>query len=274
MSRSAALRGAVGAALVLARKDLRVALSYRVSFFLGYLSVGFSVVIAYFTSRVVGDGSTIVGSAEDYFRFLLVGMVVSGLVDTALNAAVGAARRDQIQGTLEAVVALPVGTGTLGLGWLLWPLTSMLIGSAFTLLISLPLGLWGVQPTWSIVFVTSVLVILVFSAIGLFGAAMVIAFQQGAGGITVVMAFLAVISGSVFPTSVMPEWLQTIAEVSPLKHALDAMRAAALDGASWSQTSTSLFTLAAMTAVILPAGVISLELALRRARRVGSLGRY
>lgn len=264
---------ALSAAWTLTIKDLKVAYSYKLSFFFGHLGVAGTLVIFYFVSRVVGD-SEIVGSPDEYFQFVVVGMALAGVIETAVGASMGAARRDQVEGTLEAVASLPVGSATLGLGWLLYPMIDALLGMVFTILIALPLGLWGITPNIPAVLASTVVSIAVFAAFGFFGAAIVLAFQQGAGVVPVFLALLALISGTLFPVEVLPPILETLSELSPLRHALDAMRAAMLDGQSIGDLGGSLLTLLGFAVVLLPLSVVALEYGLRRARRTGGLSRF
>lgn len=261
------------AALVLATKDLKVALTYRLSFILGHLVVFGSIVLFYFVSQVVGASTEFAGPQE-YFQFVIIGMAITAMIERSVGAATGAARRDQVEGTLEAVATLPVSSATLGLGWLLYPLIDGLVGFVVMLGLALPLGLWGIEPAWGAAIVTLILIVLLFSALGLFGAALTLAYQQGAGAISVVLAGLSLISGALFPVTVMPQWLQTLAQLSPLKHALDAFRTAVLDGATLAESPRDALILAGFTVVLLPTSVIALEMGMRRARRVGGLARF
>jgi ABC-2 type transport system permease protein len=262
-----------GAALVLATKDLKVAWSYRMSFILGHFVVIGSILLFYFVSRVVGQSAEFEGS-QDYFRFVIIGMGITAMIERSVGSAAGAARRDQVEGTLEAVASLPVSAATLGLGWMIYPLVDGFIGLIVMLVIALPFGLWGIQPDFFASFVVLILVVLLFSGMGLFGAALTLAFQQGSSLIALSLAAMGLISGALFPVSVMPHWLQVIAAASPLKHALDAFRATMLDGASLAEASTDVLLLAGFTVVILPASLVALEFGLRRARRVGGLSRF
>ncbi|MEN0015387.1 MAG: ABC transporter permease, partial [Solirubrobacteraceae bacterium] len=262
-----------GAAFTLASKDLRVAWSYRLSFLFGHFAVFAPLVLFYFVSRVVGN-SSVVGSPEHYFRFIVVGTAMAGLVDTAVGAAMGAARRDQIEGTLEAIASLPVSSGTLGLGWLLYPMFDALLGLVVAFIVALPLGMWGVHPCWPTVFLSIVLSIAVFASFGFIGAAIVMAFQQGAGTVPLILAGLALLSGVLFPVSVMPHWMQVLSHVSPLRHSLDSLRDGMLEHASIHEAGNSLLVLAGFAVVLLPLSLVLLELGLRRARKTGGLSRF
>lgn len=259
--------------MALAAKDLRVALSYPVSFALGHLAAFTSIYMFYFMSRVIGPSEEFSGP-DDYFRFLVIGMVVAGIIERTVSASMGAARRDQVEGTLEAVATLPVGSLTLGVGWLFYPLVDSLIGLVVAVLLALPLGMSGADPAWIPLLVALLLTTLLFASFGFFGAAIVLAFQQGQGIVGMAVTGLALISGTLFPVSVLPPVLQSLAELSPLKHALDAVRATALDHATFSEASTSLLVLAVSAAVLLPLSFAALRLGLERARRSGALGRF
>ena len=264
---------ALSAAWTLTLKDLKVAYSYKLSFFFGHLGVAGTLILFYFVSRVVGD-SEVVGSPDEYFRFVVVGTAIAGIVETAVGASMGAARRDQVEGTLEAVASLPVGSATLGLGWLLYPILDALIGATVTIIIAIPLGMSGADPYFPSILLTTILSIGVFAAFGFFGAALVLAFQQGAGVVPIFIAILALISGTLFPVEVLPPFLEQLSRLSPLTHSLDAMRGAMLDGATVAELRDSLLILLGFAVVLLPLSVWTLELGLRRARRTGGLSRF
>lgn len=260
-------------ALALAAKDLRVAWSYRLSFVFGHVAGFGSVLVFYFVSRVVGESKSF-GSPEEYFRFVVVGMGVALFVERTVTATMGAARTDQVQGTLESVAALPVRASALGFGWLAFPITDALIGVGITFAMALPLGLWGIEPAPLTLLVAAVLSVAAFAGMGFLGTGIVIAFQQGAGVVPLGLAVMGLLSGTVFPIEVMPQWMQTLASLSPLTHALDALRAALLEGASLSEVGDSLLILAGFAAVLLPLGILALEWGLRHARRNGGLSRF
>jgi ABC-type multidrug transport system permease subunit len=82
------------------------------------------------------------------------------------------------------------------------------------------------------------------------------------------------LGGVYYPTHVIPVWLQRASLLLPLTYGLRALRQTALLGASWSSVATDMIVLAAYSAVLLTIGGLTLALALRSARRTGSLGQY
>ncbi|HMJ02844.1 MAG TPA: ABC transporter permease [Conexibacter sp.] len=261
-------------ARIFALKDLRVALTYRLSFVLGIAAAFYGLVSFYFVTRVVGDSPT-VGTPDDYFRFIVVGVVVSSILRASVSTAAANARRDQIEGTLEILAAQPVSPLALALGWSALPVTQALLDGLLTALVAIPLGFSGFTPDLLSTFVVLLVSLVAFLAIGFLGAALVLAIQQGIGVMGFITAGLALTSGAVFPVSVLPEPLQLISDISPLTYSLDAMRGALLDGDGLGTLmGDGLGILLIMCAVLLPLSLLVLAGALRYARARGTLARF
>jgi hypothetical protein len=103
-----------------ARKDFRIAWSYRGTFVVGAFGIFYQLVIFRFVSKLVGGGR-VIGTPDDYFRYVVVGIILTGVLRAATTSAAANARRDQVEGTLEALAAQPMPVAMLGLGWSVWP---------------------------------------------------------------------------------------------------------------------------------------------------------
>ena len=259
---------------IFALKDLRVALTYRLSFVLGIAAAFYGLLSFYFVTRVVGE-SPVVGTPEDYFRFIVVGVVVSNVLRASVSTAAANARRDQLEGTLEILAAQPVSPLALALGWSALPVGQALVDALLTAAIAIPLGFSGFSPDPLATLVVLAVAIAAFLAIGFLGAALVLAIQQGVGVMGFVTAGLALTSGAVFPVSVLPGWLQVVSDLSPLTYALEAMRGALLHGDGLGTLlGDSLGILLIQCAVLLPLSTLALTAALRFARASGTLARF
>lgn len=259
-------------ASALGAKDLRVAWSYRLSFILGHIAVFGEMIVFYFVSKVIGQGQ-IFGSPQDYFEFVVVGMALAGLLETALSASMAAARGDQVQGTLEAIASLPINPSGLGLGWVFFPLIDGLIGATITVLLAIPLGFTAPHPDLLAIVAVGLLSIAIFASLGFIGTGIVLAFQQGGGAITFALGGLALISGTLFPVTVLPDWLQLLSDISPLRYSLDGIRDA-VNGASLSDVSRELTILGLFVLALIPVGLGALNAGFAHARKTGGLGRF
>jgi ABC-2 type transport system permease protein len=108
---------------------------------------------------------------------------------------------------------------------------------------------------------------------GMVAAAGTLTFRRGALTTFAVVA-LTLPSTTYFPAEVVPSWAQRIIELNPLTIALEAARTALLDGGSWAEIAPTLGQLAPVAVVSLALGFFAFKLALRRERRLGTLGLY
>lgn len=256
----------------LARKDFQVAWSYRGTFIVGAIGTFYQLLIFRFVSKLIG-GSSVIGTPDEYFRFVVVGIILTAVLRAATSSAAGNARRDQVEGTLEVLAAQPMPVAVLALGWSAWPVCEALVDGVLTLVIAVPLGFTQVSPDWVPLIVSLVLSVLVFLAIGFAAAALVVATQQGTQLPALIAAALTLVSGAFFPLTVFPAWLRSIAELSPLTYALRALRASTISG-SGSGVVHDLVIVGGSAAVLLPVSVLLLTLALRRARITGRLATF
>ncbi len=84
---------------------------------------------------------------------------------------------------------------------------------------------------------------------------------------------LLVVSGVYYPVSVLPEWMQWIAKISPATYALDGIRAAILDGASLNDLWGDIWPLLVIGVVSIPLGLWVFGRGEHYAKRHGKLKR-
>jgi ABC-2 type transport system permease protein len=85
---------------------------------------------------------------------------------------------------------------------------------------------------------------------------------------------VALVSGLYFPVELLPGWLTAIAEENPIALAVESMREALLGSAGWSELAPTLTVLLPMSLVALSFGLVAFRSALRRERRLGTVGLY
>jgi ABC-2 type transport system permease protein len=118
------------------------------------------------------------------------------------------------------------------------------------------------------------LTVMCFMGIGILWSSIVMVVKRGEAIITSFGYVVLLLGGVLFPSSVLPSWLQKAAELIPLKHALEGMRLALLMGADLPSLAPIMFKLGAFAAVLLPAGLFSFSLAVQAAKRNGSLTEF
>jgi ABC-2 type transport system permease protein len=84
---------------------------------------------------------------------------------------------------------------------------------------------------------------------------------------------LLVVSGVYYPVSVLPEWMQWLATISPATYALDGAREAILDGQGMSAMWDEIWPLLIIGAVSIPLGLFIFSRGERYAKKHGKLKR-
>ncbi len=98
--------------------------------------------------------------------------------------------------------------------------------------------------------------------------------KRGERIITLAGYVVVLLSGVLFPISVLPDWVRALGELVPLTHALDGMRLALLQGYGFQDLGMVFLKLTVFAAVLLPAGMGLFNAAVRIAKRTGSLVEY
>ena len=89
----------------------------------------------------------------------------------------------------------------------------------------------------------------------------------------VAQGILLVVSGVYYPVTVLPEWMQWLAVVSPATYALEGTRDALLDGEGLAALGDELWPLLVIGAAAIPLGLAVFRLGERHAKRHGKLKR-
>lgn len=254
-------------------RDARVARSYRIAFLMTLAGLVMSLITFRFIATLAADAPSLRG-VGNYFNFVVIGMAVASLLEGAVNAPSTAVRGEQVQGTMDVLAASPASASSLALGLSAYPLIQGLVGACVLLAAAGPMGFRFEDPRWELAIPALLLATLAFAAVGIAIAAVVLLIQQAASLTRWVTGVLSLISGVFFPLALLPAWVRVIAELSPLTHALRALRGALIDRGPSSLVVREIGWLGLITLVALPLAILLFSRALEIARRRGTLGIY
>jgi ABC-2 type transport system permease protein len=97
--------------------------------------------------------------------------------------------------------------------------------------------------------------------------------EKGQQVVFIFGSVLLLISGVYYPIDVLPEWMQTLAKLSPVTYALRGIRSALMDGAGMSELWGSIWPLLIIGAVLVPLGLWVFHVGEQFAKRTGRLKR-
>jgi ABC-2 type transport system permease protein len=105
-------------------------------------------------------------------------------------------------------------------------------------------------------------------------AAFVMYFKKGDVLVTLISSASALLGGVFFPSNALPAMIQPFSRLLPISYTTDGVRRALLAGETVGSLLPEIQILLVFAAVLLPAGLLVFRLALRGARRDGTLVQY
>jgi ABC-2 type transport system permease protein len=262
----------LAAAGAVCRRDTRMYLSYRSRVLSQAISVLVSLTMFYYVSRLVSVEKF--GDPQQYFSFVVIGLVVIGVMQAALGIAVSL-RSELLAGTFERFVSSPFGAVDGIASMVLFPIMLELVFSTLTLVLGAII--FGVPVTWA----TAPLALLVglagaviFATIGLLFAAAVLVFKQASGVVGFVATAIGLFGGVYFPVTVLPAWGEWIANAQPLTAAVDLMRHWLIDYELTGTVAGAILRMGGFLVVLVPVAFVALSAAVRFSRRRATVLEY
>jgi len=261
-------------------RDFQTEVSYRLAFLLQVIGLFVSATIWYFMAHFIGgagDNARLLDQTGglDYFSYVLVGLMVNRFLEVSLNAYAAQIRIEQTTGTLEAMLVTRARLGHLVLASSTWSYTFAMLQSALLLLFGVVIFGVRLNPGSLLGAVAAILfTIIALSGIGILSAAFVLYFKRG-NPVNFVISSLSFLFGNVvIPSRSLPDSVAWISKLIPVSYATEAVRGALLRGQGLREIGPDLLALAAFAVVLVPVGLLGARIAVRRAKREGSLVQY
>lgn len=260
------------------RKEFRIWLGYGSLMLLNFVEIGLLVGTYYFLGSLIPNDAVHMYQT-DFFSFVLVGIAFHQFAYGVFQAADSGTYREQVWGTLEAVMVCPISPWRYALGNYLW----QFVYSCLYVGLSLWLGVFLLGTRLVLTFesllaslLIAVLLVIAHLGLGLATMGMMLVNKAASPLATVIDWTQRLLCGVFFPLVVMPWSLQAVARFFPLTYGLDAIRRVLLAGEGLTSPAVGrdLLWLLAFSAVLLPAGVGVLVHQYTKARKAGTLCQY
>lgn len=228
--------------------------------------------IAVGSSAVTGESNIDV----PYFTlYLLIGTLVWHFLSGIFNAVSEVIAWERWEGTIEYTLMAPVHRWVHLIGQtsyaLIWSLmTTILIGGVTALFFDLDLS--GAN-------LLGALLVLLIGSISLAGVGIVASIlplmypERGAQMTHIIQAAFLLVSGVYYPVSVLPDWMQTLAKLSPVTYVLDGIRGSVMEGMPTGELMQYIWPLVLFGVISLPVGVWAFMRAEAYAKHTGRLKR-
>jgi ABC-2 type transport system permease protein len=263
--------------LAFLKRDFHLEASYRLSFFLQFLGIFFSVFLFYFLARLLGKAASpyLQVYGGDYFAFVLIGIAFAGYFGVGLSSFANSIRQAQTTGTLEAMLMTPTRVSTVVLCSSLWDyLLTTLRVLVYLALGAIFLGVDLGRGNYLAALLILALTVVSFSSLGIIAASFIMILKRGDPVTWVFNSLSSLLGGVYYPITILPGWLQVLSNLLPITYSLRAMRLALLQGYPLSALAPDILALALFSLLLLPLSLLAFRYAVHRARVDGSLTHY
>ena len=257
-------------------RDLREALTYKFSFVSSFVGILLSSATFYFVAKLVPSGTPSLGPfGGDYFSFAVVGVAFSSLLGMFQEGLSAVVRSAQVSGTLEALLVTPASIPTVLFGSSLYSLILQVFRTVLHLGVALAffgmtLGRVNVPGVLSV----GVLTVLCFIGVGILSASFILVYKTGNPFGWILGTVSGLLGGVVFPVALLPPWIRWASSLLPVTYALDGMRKSLLASAGFAEVLPDIAALAVFNIILLPASLLAFRLAVRKAKRDGTLSHF
>jgi len=267
------VRTSAAAAAAIVRRDAQIFLSYPFSFVTPLLSAMFGVTLFHFIAQLVHNPA--VGTPDEYFAYVVVGIVILGVLTSAVGTPPAVLRQELVAGTFERLLLSPFGAVRSAVCMMGFPLLrSVVIGVATLAFADAAFGLHLSWPDTLLAIPVGALAAVAFAPFGLAVSASVILFKRAAVVATLVISAMSLLAGAYFPVSLLPGWIRWTSEVQPFTPATELMRHLMVGTALTDSAWLDVFKLVAFSAVLLPVAGMALAGAVQVGRRRGTIIEY
>lgn len=212
--------------------------------------------------------------ANEYIGYIIVGTTVWMWQNIVLWDVGFALRNEQLRGTLESNWLSPTWRFAYLLGHTGPQLITMFLFISIT---ALEFGLlFGVRLNgnpWMLLLLMLAAVPAIYG-LGFAFASLVITVKEANAFVFLIRGLVMIFCGITFPISLLPGWMQTVANWLPQTYLIHGMRTAAFSNAGIAELLPDLIPLLSFGAFWLVVGYVTFLWMEHRARRTGAIGQY
>lgn len=198
----------------------------------------------------------------EYIEYIGTGIVaMAALFSTAFPAMFATFVKRKFQRTYDGILAAPVDTEELVTGEALWLAVKASVYCMAPLLVTVAFGL---RPTWGVVLVPLVGFLTGFgwACAGIALSGVVPSIDSFSYVVSAVITPLFLVAGTFFPVDTLPAWASVVAQVNPLYHTVELVRAAVFGGGTAGQVLVHIGVLVVFALLMWRLSVVAMRRAL------------
>lgn len=259
------------------KRDFQEESSYKFSFVASFIGIFLSSATFFFISKLISPNSASVLEpyGGDYFSFVIIGIAFSGLLAMFEHQLPGIIRQAQVTGTLEAILVSRTSIPVILFGSSLYYFLFSVATTVFHLILAVVVfGMQVEKINWPGAILTFLLTAVCFLSIGILSACFILVYKKGNPFSWIYGSVSGLLGGVFFPIQVLPSWIKWISYLLPITYSLEGLRKSIITSAPFSEILPSILALSVFAVIFFPLSVYLFRLALKKAKKDGTLIHY
>ena len=258
-------------------RDFRILFTYKLAFF----SFTFNIVFTLFHLVLFGSMFNTASSAvlspygNDFISYIVIGSIGWAFLWSIMTATSLSLRNEMMMGTLESIIITPTKTHTIIFAYVIY-------GCLFGVLSMIILFIVGILFFDIFAFTSAgifTLIIFILSATMMMGLGFVFSgltiwIKNIGETVPILQNIVMFFCGVYFPITVLPEFLQPVANIMPFYYSIEGLRLSMLPKTPQSELLYYTWILLILSIIFMAIGLIVLKKGLIKAKKDGSLGFY
>ena len=262
------------------RKDFLWDFAYKISFFLQFAGIFMTFITFMFISRTFEGSNSefLIRYDGNYLAFSIIGIAALDMIATITRSLNIQIREAQSFGYLDVLLNSKISHLKILLACLAYPtIKSFFKICIYFLLINFFTTSENGITFFDLFYIALLLMFLVlpFYALAILAASFVLKFKQADPIQYAVSIMISIFSGIVYPTSVLPKWMETISNIIPVTHILDAIRLIFIGSDFSLSENIKIFVLSSLFFTFLfIISIIVLDMTIKSVKADGTSGTY
>lgn len=259
------------------KKDLLIALSYKLNFYLSFLLIILTTFFFYNFSKLFSgnDNEYLQEYSGNYFLFVIIGISIIDISTLVMRSVSNEIRSNQLNGNLELILLSKSNTIFLILCSSVYPL--MIGVLRFTLYIAI-LNIFydiniSILGNLGIMILSILLTYVISTGISLLAGSYVIYFKKGDPINSIVLGMSSIFSGILYPVAVLPEWGKFLSLLIPITYPVELLRTVFITN-DYSNFYNYLLVFLVYSILLFSMGYSVLKFSIKRAIKNGNIINY
>ncbi len=259
------------------KRDFLEEASYKFSFVSSFVGIFFSSATFFFISKLISPNSALVldSYGGDYFSFVIIGIAFSGLLAIFQGRLPAIIRQAQVTGTLEAILVSRTSIPVVLFGSSLYYFLFSVATTFFHIVLAVVVfGMRIEKINWPGAVLTFIFTAVCFLSIGILSACFTLVYKKGNPFSWIYGSVSGLLGGVFFPINILPAWIKWISYLLPITYSLEGLRKSIITSSDFSEIFPNIIALFVFALIFFPLSLCLFRLALKKAKKDGTLIHY